>query len=336
MVHSKNMLVDVHRLSELIFELDTPESFETAALQVFRWQAEHNAVYSEYLRLLKKSQHVSSVEQIPFLPVEFFKQKKITTGDLPPQFVFESSGTAGQIPSRHYIADIGLYIKSLTRCFEIFFGKPSHYCIVALLPSYLERKNSSLVFMADKLMAMSGHPLCGFFSDDFPLLAERLRQLEAEKQMTILLGVSFALLDFARKFPMKLKHVLIMETGGMKGRRKEITRQQLHAELTKAFGVEKICSEYGMTELLSQAYAPAAGIFKTPPWMKILIRNPYDPFEYLPQGSSGAINVVDLANIYSCAFIQTDDTGRLHGDGSFEVEGRLDHAELRGCNLLLE
>ena len=331
------MLPDSHHFTKLVFELDTAKSLETVALSIFRWQAEHNPVYSEYLRLLDKNkERINSIERIPFLPIEFFKQKKIVTGGLPPEYIFESSGTTGGIPSRHYVSDITLYVKSFSKCFEMFFGKPSQYCILALLPSYLERKNSSLVFMADKLIEMSNHPLSGFFLDEFNELASRLKQLEAAKQKTILVGVSFALLDFADKFPVKLKHTIVMETGGMKGRRKEITRAELHAELIKAFGTKGIHSEYGMTELLSQAYSMGGGIFKSPPWMRILIRNPYDPFEYLPVGSAGAINVVDLANIHSCSFIQTDDSGKLYGDGEFEVLGRIDNAELRGCSLLID
>lgn len=307
------------------------------ALAVFQHQANNNKVYNHYLSLLNKHTFAKfSVLEIPFLPIVFFKSNKVVTGNKPTEIIFESSGTTGQLPSRHYITDQSLYIHSFLRCFELFFGKPSRHCILALLPSYLERKHSSLVFMADRLIKESNHPLSGFFLNDYNRLNNCLKTLESEQTSTILLGVSFALLEFAEKFPLPLKNTIIMETGGMKGRRDEITRAELHELLKKAFGVSKVYSEYGMTELLSQAYSTGDGIFQTPPWMKVLIRNPYDPFDYLPTGQIGGINIIDLANINSCAFIQTDDLGKIHADGTFEVLGRMDNAELRGCNLMLE
>jgi len=324
-------------LKELIFEIDSPEKFTAHTLAIFRYQAVNNPVYSEYLKLLGKSaDQVQLIRQIPFLPIDFFKSKKVITGSVSTEIVFESSGITGQTASHHNVSDKLLYIRSLSKCFDIFFGKLSQYCILALLPSYLERKNSSLVFMADVLIKASGHASSGFFLNDYQKLFESLKKLESEGKKTILLGVAFALLEFAEKFPMQLKNTLIMETGGMKGRRKKIMRAELHSVLKRSFRVKKIYSEYGMTELLSQAYSTGDGIFKTPPWMEILIRNPYDPFEYLPAGTSGGINIIDLSNIDSCAFIQTDDLGKLHVDGTFEVLGRMDSAELRGCNLLLE
>jgi len=320
----------------LIFEIDSPSKFETLALKIFQYQVSKNLVYREYLdHLSKKAGTVLSIGQIPFLPAAFFRSHTITTASAH-ELVFESSGTTGQIPSRHVVADKELYIESFTRCFELFYGPPTRYCILALLPSYLERKCSSLVFMADHLIRLSYHPLSGFFLDDYLELSRRLRLLEKERQPAILLGVSFALLDFASMFPVPLKHTFIIETGGMKGRRKEMTRGELHEKLKQAFSIEKIHSEYGMTELLSQAYSTGDGLFIAPPWMKILIRNPYDPFELFPAGITGAVNVIDLANIYSCSFIQTDDVGKVYPDGTFEILGRMDNAELRGCNLLLE
>jgi len=331
------MDIRLHQLKDLVFKINSTAKFSSLALDIFNYQARNNPVYSKYLELLgRKEQKIQTVEEIPFLPIEFFKREKVLSDTSPPELIFESSATTSRVPSRHYVADQQLYINSFTRCFELFLGKPSRYCILALLPSYLERKNSSLAFMADELIKISKHPLSGFFLNDYEKLFERLKKLEADGSRTILLGVAFALMDFAEKFPISLKNSIVIETGGMKGRRKEITRAELHSFLKQRFGVEKIYSEYGMTELLSQAYSTGNGIFKSPPWMKILVRNPLDPFEYLPAGETGALNIIDLANIHSCAFIQTDDLGKLHPDGTFEIFGRLAHAELRGCNLLLE
>ncbi len=345
------MLAEQMRWKEKIFQLKNKEEFTACALEIFRFQARYVSVYAQYLKLLKiNTAQIDSIEKIPFLPISFFKSHQVIIENTTPEVVFESSGTTLQIPSRHHVADSNLYVKSFFNCFELFFGNPSDYCILALLPSYLERKNSSLVFMADALIKMSKHSFSGFFLDEYEELKKRLTTLESQKQKTLLLGVSFALLDFAEQFPMRLNHTIIMETGGMKGRRKELTRAELHSALKKAFAVSTIYSEYGMTELLSQAYSVGNGIFKTPPWMKILIRNPQDPFEILPQATTGGINIADLANIYSCSFIQTDDLGKLHElaeigsipqrDGTynvstFEALGRMDNAELRGCNLLL-
>ncbi len=311
--------------------------FAECALEIFRFQATHVPVYAQYLQLLKTNiGQIDSIEKIPFLPIGFFKSHQVITEKATAEIIFESSGTTQQTPSRHSIVDKELYERSCMNCFELFFGSAADYCILALLPSYLERKNSSLVFMADALIKKSAHPLSGFFLDDYAALSERLKTLEAQQQKTLLLGVSFALLDFAEQFPLRLNNTIILETGGMKGRRKELTRAELHSTLMRYFAVEKIYSEYGMTELLSQAYSTGGGIYKTPPWMKVLIRNAQDPFEILPQETTGGINIIDLANIHSCSFLQTDDLGKRSADGSFEVLGRMDSAELRGCNLLLE
>ncbi|HXH17848.1 MAG TPA: hypothetical protein VNJ07_02105 [Chitinophagales bacterium] len=331
------MNIPQEELKKLIFEIDSEEIFSNLALEIFRLQAKSVPVYSEYLKLLNKAENeVTSPKQIPFLPIAFFKREKIITGRKPAELIFESSTTSGLIPSKHYVADKELYKKSITTCFKLFFGDPSQYCILALLPSYLERKNSSLVFMADQLIRMTNHPLSGFFLTEYNELSNRLNQLEARNQKTILLGVSFALLDFSEKYSMPLKNTLIIETGGMKGKRKEITRAELYSFLKEKFGVVQIYSEYGMTELLSQAYSTSEGIFKSPPWMKVMIRNLHDPFELLAPGETGGINIIDLANIDSCAFIQTDDLGKIHIDGTFEVLGRIDNTDIRGCNLLVE
>ena len=331
------MNAETHSLKEKIFRIDNAGDFSRVALEIFHYQAKKNSVYAEYLRLLGVNlSEINSPEEIPFLPISFFKTHQVLSGACAPELVFESSGTSAQTPSRHYVSDRQLYVSGFTKCFELFFGATAQYVVLALLPSYLERKNSSLVFMADELIRLTKHPASGFFLNDYNALAERLTTLEKSRQKTLLLGVSFALLDFAENFPLPLKHTLIMETGGMKGKRKELTREELHAVLKTAFQTEKIYSEYGMTELLSQAYSTEDGMFLCPPWMKIFIRNPYDPFETLAPGKSGGINIIDLANLDSCSFIQTDDLGKLHPDGRFEVLGRMESAELRGCNLLLE
>ncbi len=310
--------------------------FTPAAMETFRFQAAGNPVYRRYLELLGVDpESVTTPDDIPFLPVEFFRSYRVVTGTGEDVRVFESSGTTGAATSRHHLTDESPYLESLGAGFRHFFGEPSDYCILALLPSYLERGNSSLVFMMDQLIRQSGHPLSGFYLDNRESLAQNILLLEAAGRKTMLVGVSFALLDLAEQFPMPLKNTLIIETGGMKGRREELTREELHGILKAAFSVESIGSEYGMTELLSQAWSTGEGIYRTPPWMRVSIRDPYDPFRRMPAGKSGGIDVIDLANRNSCSFIQTQDLGRLHADGSFEVLGRFDNSELRGCNLLV-
>ncbi|MFH0761401.1 MAG: acyl transferase [Bacteroidota bacterium] len=304
------------------------------SINTFRYQASGNPIYTEYLCLIGcNPDDLNSIDSIPFLPIEFFKTHRVVTGAGTETRIFKSSGTTGNPVSSHYILDEQVYIESFTRCFRLFFGDPSSYCLLAQLPSYLERQDSSLVFMADHLIRLTGHPLSGFYLDNLDELAENLRRLEKSGQKTILMGVSFALLDFADQFPMHLTSTRIIETGGMKGRRQEITRDELHEILQKAFRVNTIGSEYGMTELLSQAWSTGSGLFRTPPWMRIVIRDPYDPLRNLPAGKTGGINIIDLANYRSCSFIQTQDLGRLHDDGSFEVLGRMDNSDVRGCNL---
>ncbi len=300
-------------------------------------QAVYNKIYHEYLEILKiDPSAITRPEDIPFIPVELFKSRKIITANARPVLKFESSGTTSSSRSIHWIADPELYVSSFTKCFSLFYGSPGNYCLLALLPSYLERKNSSLVYMVNGLIELSGNKYSGFYLENLSDLAETLKKLEKNRQSVILIGVSFALLEFSRKFPLQLEHTIIMETGGMKGRQEELTREELHRILREAFQVDLIHSEYGMTELLSQAYSKGKGLFCTPPWMKIMIRDTYDPLTYLPAGKSGGINIIDLANIYSCSFISTQDIGKIIPSGEFEVLGRFDNSDLRGCNLMLE
>jgi len=316
---------------------DLPGSFDNKAFAAFHLQAENNPVYQKFLHYLDiRPGEINKLNDIPFLPVELFKTNRIITGDHMPSFYFESSGTTSENKSRHYIADIALYERSILSCFNLFYGSPGKYCFLFLLPAYLERKHASLVYMADVLMRESNDAGNGFYLDDLNALHNQLKKNEAEKINTMLFGVSFGLLDFAEQYPMALSHTTIIETGGMKGRREEITRQSLHGILSEAFKTATIHSEYGMTELLSQAYSSGNGIFFTPPWMRILIRDPQDPFNILEPGKTGCINVIDLANIYSCSFIATQDLGRINQDGSFEVLGRYDNSDIRGCNLMVE
>lgn len=317
----------------------TSQNFTETALAVFHFQYSENPVYKRYCQTLHIDiKKIKNIQQIPFLPIGFFKTHHIATTEFEPAAIFESSGTTQTINSRHWVKDINLYEESFTTAFHLMYGSPSGWSIIALLPGYLERPNSSLVLMADKLIKQSGHPESGFYLHDLKNLEHTLLQLEKQQQKTLLIGVTFALLDFAEQFPMHLQYTTIMETGGMKGRREEITRQEVHQILCKNFETAKIHSEYGMTELLSQAYSRGDGIFKCPPWMKILIREEDDPFSVRCEDKnhpiSGAINVIDLANIYSCSFIATDDAGKLYPDESFEVMGRLDNSDIRGCSLL--
>lgn len=318
------------------------DSFNTLAIEVFRFQYKNNPVYQEYINTLHiKPGTVNSVEKIPFLPIRFFKSHQVVSGKFEPETLFESSGTSGMVNSRHHIKDLSLYEESFTKGFEAFYGSIKDWCIIGLLPSYSERTNSSLVYMTEKIIQISEHPQSGFYLNEHEKLFSVLSVLEKQNQKTLLLGVTFALLDFAEKFSLPLRHTLIMETGGMKGRREEMIREEVHAILKKSFSMDKIHSEYGMTELLSQAWSKGDGIFNTSPWMKILIRDEEDPFlvsepKYQTiTPVNGVINIIDLANIHSCSFIATDDIGKLYPDGSFEVLGRLTGSDLRGCSLLL-
>lgn len=316
---------------------DTPFDFESVALESFRFQAEKNAVYHNYLKLLNINPlKIDSISKIPFLPISFFKTKKVVTGKIDSSaIVFSSSRTTGTEPSLHYVSDISLYEKAFTQAFNHFYTSTDQWCILALLPSYLEREGSSLVYMCQHLVDKTGKKNSGFYLNDFKKLADTITVNEQRGVKTLLIGVSFALLDFAHAYPMPLKNTVIMETGGMKGRRKEMIRQELHAILKEAFLLNVIHSEYGMTELLSQAYSSGNGIFHCPPWMKVFVRDSNDPLSESVPGQGG-INIIDLANINSCCFISTQDIGRVYDDGTFEILGRFENAEVRGCNLLIE
>ena len=312
-----------------------PADFEFQALQLFNWQYQQNPVYRKWCDLtISDPSEIKTIEQIPALPVGFFKTQTIQTGSFKLTNFFESSGTTQTTNSRHWVRDMDLYRKSFNNAFELFYGKALDWCIIGLLPAYLERQHSSLVLMVDELIRDSKHSESGFYLYDHEKLSNTLQNLEANKQKTLLIGVTFALLDFAESFPQQLSYTTIMETGGMKGRRREMTRLEVHDQLTKQFGVNKIHSEYGMTELLSQAYSKGDGIFVCPPWMKILVRDEEDPLTVRTYGR-GVINVIDLANADSAAFIATEDVGMIYEDGSFEVFGRLDNSDIRGCSLLV-
>lgn len=312
--------------------------FEQKALEVFRWQATACTVYKRYLAALNcHPEKVTSLEAIPFLPIELFKSQEVVTGNFAPAAIFESSGTTGATTSRHYIKDLGLYEKSFRAGFAQFYGDVNDWCILGLLPSYLERSSSSLVYMVQQLIRASGQPESGFYLYDHQQLALTLQRLEKRGQKTLLIGVTYALLDFAAAFPQLLQHTVIMETGGMKGRKKEMVREAVHQQLQAAFGVTAIHSEYGMTELLSQAYASAGGRFYYPGWMKALVREEDDPLRLhiqVERPTTGALNIIDLANLHSCAFIATEDVARLYPDGSFEILGRMDNTDIRGCSLM--
>lgn len=319
-----------------IFGIKSAAEFESLALKIFKYQYQENQVYHEFCHRLNQSDAtVKCLSEIPFLPISFFKARKIITGNDKPEITFTSSGTSGNLTSEHHVKDVLLYQKSYLAAFEHFYGNLSDHCILALLPSYLEREGSSLIYMVDDLIRKSSHSGSGFYLDDLDGLQKKLRLLDSQGIKTILIGVSFALLDLIERYQFSLKHAIIMETGGMKGRRKEMVREELHKLLKNGFGVTKIYSEYGMTELLSQAYSFGDGIFKTPPWMKIIIRDTEDPLSFKNNEKTGGVNIIDLANINSCSFIATQDLGKVYGDGSFEILGRFDHSDIRGCNLMV-
>lgn len=331
-------LSEHNEFEEELFDFNI-SSFEEKALETFHFQYRANPVYRQFADLTGVNPAlVKNLTKIPFLPISFFKSHEVVAGDFEPEIYFESSGTTQTGNSKHFVKSLAVYRRSFLAAFELFYGNPNEWCILALLPSYLERGHSSLVVMADELIRLSGHSSSGFYLDQFESLHQTLLTLEKQGQKTILIGVTFALLDFAAIFPMQLKHTIVMETGGMKGRKKEMTRTEVHAILKDHLGVTEVHSEYGMTELLSQAYAPGDGIFITPPWMKVLLRAEDDPF--LLQDNmgrnldAGLINIIDLANRYSCSFIATDDLGLMHSDGRFEVIGRLDNSDIRGCSLM--
>jgi hypothetical protein len=322
--------------SEIVNNIfDEKQDFTKKVLQVFQYQFANNTVYRSWNDILNVDiASVSSLNKIPFLPVSFFKTHKVVCGDFEDELFFESSGTTQTLNSRHYVKDASLYTTSFLEGFEKFYGDIKEWCVLGLLPSYLERKNSSLVFMVDELIKRSHNANSNFYLYDFEKLNVVLRQLETQQQKTLLIGVTFALLDFSEGFQQQLNNTIVMETGGMKGRRKEMTREEVHERLCKNLGIDKIHSEYGMTELLSQAYSKGYGKFYCPPWMKILVRDEEDPL-VVKEFGRGVLNVIDLANIDSCPFIATDDAGIVHEDGSFEVHGRIDNSDLRGCSLMV-
>lgn len=323
-------------LANKIFSVGRDVNFQDLALEIFNFQYLNNEVYRQYVDYIGVAPaSVKRLTQIPFLPIEFFKSRKVIIDNGRESIIFRSSGTTGQIQSKHYVVSEALYQNSFMRGFNHFYGDISNYCILALLPGYLERQGSSLVYMVEHLMQHSKHPDNGFYLYEHETLAEKLKELIINKQKFLLIGVSYALIDFANAFPMDLSGGIIMETGGMKGTRKEMLKTELHDYLKTAFHVSHIHSEYGMTELLSQAYSKGEGVFNAPAWMKILIRDTYDPFNYLQNEKSGGINVIDLANLYSCSFIETKDLGRVKQNGQFEVLGRFDNSDVRGCNLLV-
>lgn len=322
--------------SERIFQHHSEASFEELAMEIFQFQARENKVYAEFIHWLGRDPGaVIRLQEIPFMPIEFFKSHDVVSSSSVVQKTFLSSGTTGAHQSRHLVTDLKLYEESFVRGFELFYGPVEQYTILALLPSYLERGGSSLIHMVDNLIQKSGSADSGFYLHDLPGLRNRLLQLDAGKRKVLLLGVSYALLDLLETGRLQLKNTLVMETGGMKGRRREMVKKELHQVLCAGFGVKRIHSEYGMTELLSQAYSRGEGLFETPPWMKVLIREPEDPFAYVVYGKTGGINVIDLANVNSCSFIATQDLGRSYGENSFRVMGRFDQSDIRGCNLMV-
>lgn len=335
---SMKRMTDLRILRKRIFDARNQQDFCETALEVFNYQYNNNTVYQNFIKSLgRDNSKTKSLSDIPFLPVEFFRNHKIITGDLPVEMIFESSGTTGSINGKHFVNDLGLYEESFLRSFKLFYGEPEEFLIAALLPSYLDRENSSLVYMADHLIKRSRNLNSGFYKNNVSELILTIKKARAVRRKILLLGVSFALLDLAENQSPDLSGVIVMETGGMKGRMKELTRLQLHSILKERFNVLSIHSEYGMTELLSQAYSKGNGIFYCPPWMKIIIRDPLDPLTlYNESGKAGGINIIDLANINSCSFIATGDLGKLHDNGGFEVLGRFDNSDIRGCNLLVD
>ncbi|OOQ59379.1 LuxE/PaaK family acyltransferase [Mucilaginibacter pedocola] len=321
---------------ENIFSIKSKAEFEAAALQVFRHQASECAVYKTFLEGLKVDAGlVFEVAQIPFMPVEFFKAHKVVTGDAEAEVVFTSSGTTGMITSSHTVTDVSWYTQSFGKAFELFYGDIKNYTVLALLPAYLEREGSSLIYMAQDMITESANADSGFFLYNHQELFNILQKQKANGKPTLLIGVTFALLDFVESYQINFPELIVMETGGMKGRRKEMIREELHATLCAGFGVDAIHSEYGMTELLSQAYSKGEGIFNCPPWMQIITRDTNDPLSLLSTDKTGGINIIDLANINSCSFIATQDLGKVYADGSFEILGRFDNSDIRGCNLLI-
>ena len=319
-----------------IFSISNQKQFEKIALKVFRFQYDNNEVYRQFCQHLKvDKQQVKSLLQIPFLPIQFFKSHQIISGNDTFETTFTSSGTTGMATSQHLVTDLSLYKSSYRQAFSQFYGNIEDYVVLALLPSYLEREGSSLIYMVKDLIEKSNHPESGFYLHNLDELTAKLINLDQSGQNVILIGVTYALLDLIDKQKFAVQNTIIMETGGMKGKRKELIREELHEILCRGFGVSQIHSEYGMTELLSQAYSFGEGVFECPPWMQILIRDTEDALQYIADGKTGGINVIDLANINSCSFIATQDLGKKNPNATFEVLGRFDTSDIRGCNLMV-
>ncbi|MEX6626776.1 LuxE/PaaK family acyltransferase [Tenacibaculum salmonis] len=323
-------------MKEHVFKISSEKEFSKVALQVFKHQFKNNRVYRSFCDLLHiHYSDITKIEEIPFLPIQFFKTKQILSSTDIIQETFSSSGTTGSITSKHHVTDLSWYETSYLKGFDYFYGDIKEYAVLALLPNYLERKGSSLVYMVDDLIKKSKHSNSGFYLNNLDELAKKLIELDKKGQKVLLIGVSFALLDLIEKHQFNLKHTIVMETGGMKGRRKELIRAELHQVLSTGFGVSQIHSEYGMTELLSQAYSKENGVFNCPPWMRILIRDTEDALTILSKEKNGGVNIIDLANYNSCSFIATQDLGKVHADNSVEIIGRFDNSDIRGCNLMV-
>jgi len=318
-----------------IFAIQNSQEFEQKALEIFQYQFQYNTVYRSFCDLLyKHPSDIKKIEDIPFLPISFFKSHEVVSSQKLTEITFTSSGTTGSITSKHFVKDLAIYQASFQKGFAQFYGAIEDYVVLALLPSYLERTGSSLVYMVDNLIKASKHEDSGFYLNNYFALSEKLKTLDTSGKKILLIGVSFALLDLVENYTFSLNNTIIIETGGMKGKRKEMIRKELHDTLSKGFGVSEIHSEYGMTELLSQAYSNGNGIFTAPPWMKIIVRDPEDPLTIIPHSKTGGLNIIDLANIHSCSFIATQDLGCLYNDNTFSVIGRFDNSDIRGCNLM--
>lgn len=323
-------------LEKQIFKINNQEEFNNVCLEVFNFQYNNILIYKNFVDALKiDKNNVCNYIDIPFLPIDFFKQHQLINSNSSAEIIFSSSGTTGSLTSKHFVKDVKMYKKSYRKAFENFYGNIKSICIVALLPNYLEREGSSLIYMVEDLINSSTHPESGFLLYEHQVLFKKLKKLKLDNQKTILIGVTYALLDFIEKYKIDFPELIVMETGGMKGKRKEMIREELHEILCNGFGVKHIHSEYGMTELLSQAYSKGDGVFECPNWMKILVRDINDPLTFLDNHKTGGINVIDLANLYSCSFIATQDLGKKNNDNLFEVLGRFDNSDIRGCNLLV-
>ena len=324
----------MNKIIDKVFDIKSEEDFKKICFEIFKYQLDYNPIYSAYCEIILKGKNPNKITDIPFLPISFFKEEQIICQGQKIEEIFLSSGTTGN-QSKHLVSDLSIYKKSFRKSFELFYGDITDYCILSLLPNYREREGSSLIYMVDDFIKNSKHPDSGFYLNDYKKLTQTLIELENKNQKTILFGVSYALLDLAEQFPQKLFNTIIIETGGTKGNRKEILKEELHESLKSCFKTKTIHSEYGMTELLSQSYSKGNGIFKSPPWKKVLIRDINDPLSFVDKNITGGINIIDLSNIYSCPFIATQDLGKKYNDDSFSIIGRYDNSDVRGCNLLV-